>query len=199
MQDEARRRKQPVPLKVPADAKLFQVPGDLCGVLTQDLKAAGIPAVDERGFVLDVHALRHTFASMLAKGGVAPRVTQELMRHSDPRQTNSVYTHLQLHDTKGALDVLPDLTLNVPASARAVGAELLPPTLPLPTGQSGQNGTFPGMTASMNNSRNSHSSGDATAYADKSKRPLTTEVISGRLPLVCPNLVPRLGLEPKTR
>ena len=35
--------------------------------------------------ILDFHALRHTFATMLACAGVSPRVAMELMRHSDRR------------------------------------------------------------------------------------------------------------------
>ena len=52
-----------------------------------DLAAAGIAHVDERGRVLDVHALRTTFGTLLSVAGVPPRVAMELMRHSDLKLT----------------------------------------------------------------------------------------------------------------
>jgi integrase len=57
-----------------------------------DLAAAGISPVDERGRVLDVHALRTTFGTMLSVAGVSPRVAMELMRHSDLKLTMRIYT-----------------------------------------------------------------------------------------------------------
>ena len=47
-----------------------------------DLTAADIEAEDDRGRVLDFHALRHTFISNLARAGVHPRNAQALARHS---------------------------------------------------------------------------------------------------------------------
>jgi integrase len=85
-----------IPDSLSADEPLFHVPLHLVRNLKKDLRAAGIPHRDERGHVVDVHALRHTFGTMLAKGGVMPRVAQELLRHSDPRLTANVYTHLRL-------------------------------------------------------------------------------------------------------
>ena len=60
--------------------------------LRQDLAAAGIPAKDERGRCVDVHALRTTFGTMLSVAGVSPRVAMELMRHSDIKLTMRIYT-----------------------------------------------------------------------------------------------------------
>ena len=59
--------------------------------------------------ILDVHCLRHTFATLLSKSGVVPRMAQELMRHSDIRLTMNVYTHLKLIDTAGAVESLPSI------------------------------------------------------------------------------------------
>jgi integrase len=53
-----------------------------------DLAAAGIPFEDERGFRADFHALRHTFASLLAQAGVSELMRVKLARHSDWRQTD---------------------------------------------------------------------------------------------------------------
>src|SRR5579864_7175375 len=39
------------------------------------------------------HALRHGFATALARQGVHPRVAQRLLGHSDPRITMAIYSH----------------------------------------------------------------------------------------------------------
>ena len=98
-----------VPMALPAGTKLFHVPQDLVGIFDRDLVAAGIKKTDVDGRTLDVHCLRHTFATLLAKAGVVPRMAQELMRHSDIRLTMNVYTHLQLVDTAGAVEALPSI------------------------------------------------------------------------------------------
>ena len=61
---------------LPLDTPLFNVPKGLVRILDRDLIAAGIPKRDERGRTIDVHALRHTFGTLLSKGGVAPRTAQ---------------------------------------------------------------------------------------------------------------------------
>ena len=55
--------------------------------LAKDLTACGIPAENELGRV-DFHALRHTFASILANVGVSELVRVKLARHSEWRQTD---------------------------------------------------------------------------------------------------------------
>jgi integrase len=72
-------------------------------LLRADLAAAGIPPEDEDGRSLDLHGLRHTFITGLAKAGVHPRTAQELARHSDIRLTMRTYTHLQVRDLADAL------------------------------------------------------------------------------------------------
>ena len=54
---------------LPHDAPLFTVPRDLVRILDRDLAAAGIPKRDDRGRTLDVHALRHSFGTLLSVGG----------------------------------------------------------------------------------------------------------------------------------
>ncbi len=92
--------------------KLFRVPAGLVRILNRDLNTAGIPKRDERGRTLDVHALRGTFATLLSKGGVAPRTAQAAMRHSTIDLTMNTYTDPKLLDVCGALDALPSLNLN---------------------------------------------------------------------------------------
>jgi integrase len=76
-------------------------------IIRRDLAAAGIPYEDEHGEVIDFHGLRHTFISALAASGVRPKAAQELARHSTITLTQDYYTHLQLRDQVGALDMLP--------------------------------------------------------------------------------------------
>ncbi|MCU0706642.1 MAG: site-specific integrase [Fimbriiglobus sp.] len=111
-QSEAHGNGETIPKILPGDTPLFAVPVHLARALKADLKAAGIPHTDDRGFVVDAHALWGTFATLLAKGGTNPGIVQELMRHSDPRLTANVYTTLRMTDTRGALDALPSLTTN---------------------------------------------------------------------------------------
>jgi len=91
------------------NAKLFDLPKGwrAAEMLREDLERAGIASEDEQGRVNDFHSLRHTFASLLARANVAPRIAQALMRHSDPRLTLGVYSHLGADDERRALEVLP--------------------------------------------------------------------------------------------
>ncbi|MDE3068434.1 MAG: tyrosine-type recombinase/integrase [Verrucomicrobiota bacterium] len=58
----------------------------------RDLIKAGIPLQDALGRKAVFHSLRHTFGTNLARGGVASRVAMALMRHSDRRLTDKIYT-----------------------------------------------------------------------------------------------------------
>lgn len=73
------------------------------------LERAGIVYIDDRGRRADFHALRHSFGTMLAKSGVAPRVAMALMRHTDMRLTMNVYTDPRIFDLAGAVEKLPSL------------------------------------------------------------------------------------------
>jgi integrase len=123
LQDEARQAGAAIPARLPSDTRLFDVPGRLVKILDRDLVAAGIARRvwvggkwvidkrDDRGRTLDIHALRHTFGTLLSAGGVAPRTAQAAMRHSDIKLTMNVYTDPALLDVRGALDALPLLPL----------------------------------------------------------------------------------------
>ena len=108
-QREALRRRQPPPQVLPPDAPLFVVPAGLVRILDRDLRLADIPKKDARGWTIDVHAMRHTFGTLLSKGNVAPRTAQAAMRHSSLDLTMNIYTDPQLLDVAGALDALPEL------------------------------------------------------------------------------------------
>ena len=76
-------------------------------MLEQDLEAAGVAYVDERGRVLDFHGLRHSFVTNLSH---APsRVAQSLARHKSSAMTDRC-THVRLTDERAALAMMPDLT-----------------------------------------------------------------------------------------
>ncbi len=92
-------------------------------ILNRDLKMAGIPKRDERGKTSDVHALRHTFGTLMSKGGVSPRTAQAAMRHSDIKLTMNVYTDPKLLDVRGAMDTLPTFALNGPMREEATGTD----------------------------------------------------------------------------
>ena len=66
---------------------------------------------DDLGRYADFHALRHTFISNVAAGGVHPKTAQRLARHSTIKLTMDRYTHLRREDLAGALNVLPDLSI----------------------------------------------------------------------------------------
>lgn len=74
-----------------------------------ELTKAGITRIDPRGRRLDFHCLRHTLATTLAIAGVQPRVAMEVMRHSDMRLTQKVYTDASLLPTLAAVSSLPSL------------------------------------------------------------------------------------------
>ncbi len=77
--------------------------------MRKDLKAAGIPFVDEAGKRLDLHALRKTFQMLLTLNGTHLRTTQALMRHSTSKLTESTYTDEGLLPTADAIHALPSL------------------------------------------------------------------------------------------
>jgi len=104
-------QKAPAPARLPAGTPLFGVPIQLVLILDRDLRLAGIPKVDERGWTVDVHALRHTTGTLLSKAGVAPRTAQAVLRHSTLDLTMNTYTDPRLLDVAGAIDALPSLPL----------------------------------------------------------------------------------------
>lgn len=74
---------------------------------------------DRAGRFLDFHALRHSFVSYLIRGGVQPKVTQRLARHSSITLTMDRYTHLLGGNDAEALRALPDLAAPIHATTPA--------------------------------------------------------------------------------
>ena len=203
LQAEARQAGAPIPARLPPDTPLFDVPDKLCKILNRDLRLAGIAKRDDRGRVLDVHALRHTFGTMLSKGGVAPRTAQAAMRHAKIDLTMNVYTDPKLLDVRGALDTLPALPLdgNTPEAqtVRATGTggnldkvvHLVAPTV-APTWCNGtQSGTTADKGTAAGQSAGDGNGIDVTSSPVKTKHPLTSAVNG------CPQMG-ATGLEPVT-
>lgn len=93
---------------------------------------------------VDFHALRHTYLSRLGRSGVSAKVMQMLARHSTVELTIGRYTHAKMLDLAGAVEKLPPLEGNAPASQpemqRATGTDGRAPDLPAESGP--RNGPF---------------------------------------------------------
>ena len=94
--------------KTPA-AAVFKMPRiqSVARMIRQDLTASGIDPADDGTGKLDFHALRHSFASLLAQSGVDVKTAQSLLRHSTPVLTFGVYTHTLRGSEQAAIDRLP--------------------------------------------------------------------------------------------
>jgi len=173
---EARVIGAPMSVKLPHDAPLLNVPAGLIRILDRDLAAAGIPKRDERGRTVDVHAMRHTFATHLSKGGVPPRTAQAALRHSKLELTMNTYTDPRLLDVAGALDVLPTLPLDGKHTERtkATGtdARTIVPLLVPTAGNVSTHGT----TADKIAVKGHGSSNDGSVQPDTVSEPLTRHV-----------------------
>ncbi|MBK7876312.1 MAG: site-specific integrase [Planctomycetes bacterium] len=68
------------------------------------LECAEIDRTDTRGHVIDLHALRHTCATRLARSGVPITTTQKLLGHSTVELTARYYTHVEVEDLRDAIE-----------------------------------------------------------------------------------------------
>lgn len=87
-------------------AKLFDMPENGIRVFERDRIHAKI-AKETKDGIADIHALRHTAATRLARNGVPIATAQRILRHSDPKITMSIYSHLGIMDTHAAVEGLP--------------------------------------------------------------------------------------------
>jgi integrase len=95
------------------------------------LAKAGIAYEDEQKRRADFHALRHTYGTMLARAGIAPRVAMSLMRHTDMNLTMNVYTDPRVFDLAGAVEKLPGLDGPAKVAAEARTSESVSSSLSL--------------------------------------------------------------------
>jgi integrase len=120
--EAALRAGRAVSMRLATGSKLFTVPRDFIKIFDRDLAAAGIAKHDERGRVVDIHALRHTFGTHLSKAGVTPRVAMAAMRHSSLDLTMNIYTDPILLDVGAAVDALPEFSADLPTPIVAAKA-----------------------------------------------------------------------------
>ena len=83
--------------------------GSLYRSFKADCERAGIAMRDPDGRSIDVHSLRRTFGTMLARAGVPLTTTQRLMRHSTPELTAKLYIDVEPIDMAQAVDRLPEI------------------------------------------------------------------------------------------
>lgn len=103
--------------------QLFPLPDPAADMLKEDLKAAQIPYEDDSGLVFDFHSLRHQTGTMLAAAGVAPKVAQTLLRHSDINLTMGIYSHTLTGQESQAVESLPDLSPTGGESQKKTGTD----------------------------------------------------------------------------
>ena len=95
--------------EVEQGGKILSIPASNSSFLkafNRDLEFAGIAKTDDVGRVIHLHALRHSFASLLAREGVHPHVLQGLARHSRVETTMGFYTHILRGDDISAIESL---------------------------------------------------------------------------------------------
>jgi hypothetical protein len=94
-------------------------------ILHRDADAAGIPKRDKRGRTIDVHALRGTFGTYLARAGVDAVTLKALMRHKRIETTLKHYVDDGLLEVDRAVSTLPALLAdpNDTEVARATGTD----------------------------------------------------------------------------
>lgn len=88
----------------PTDRPVFFVPEKTAAMLAADLEAAGIKPTDDKGRVVDFHALRASYITDLIRRGVNPKIVQKLARHSTITLTLDVYTVLDDDELRRALE-----------------------------------------------------------------------------------------------
>lgn len=69
----------------------------------KDFLRAGIVLANDQGLHADLHSLRVTLGTMLARSGVPPQVARRIMRHSRYATTLRYYTHLTRDDSSAAM------------------------------------------------------------------------------------------------
>ncbi len=90
-----------------------------------------IVSEDDEGRVIDLHALRTTFGTRLARAGVAPQIAQRLLRHADYRTTQRHYVVLGLADDAAAIAKMPPIKPTTDDARRATGTDDQPAQPPL--------------------------------------------------------------------
>ena len=123
-------------------------------MLARDLRAAGVEVTDDAGRVVDFHALRHTFVTLLARSRVHPNTAKALARHSTITLTMDRYSHVRREDELEAVDRLPSFDL--PLATEATGTEggsVLASCLASKGGNQGHGRTLDAQSRALENGR----------------------------------------------
>jgi integrase len=72
--------------------------------LSRILERARIERVDAHGDVIDIHAMRHTTASRLARSGAPITHTQRILGHSSVEMTSKYYVHVGVEELREAVE-----------------------------------------------------------------------------------------------
>ena len=161
---------------------LFDVPDKLVRILDRDLAVAGIPKRDDQGRTVDVHAMRGTFATHLARAGVSPVTLKTAMRHSRIETTLKHYADPTLLDVAGAVEMLPSGRAMLVSGSDADAVAL---DVALATGLVGQNVALPDTLAAGRRRRsspvraaNNAADKDVSSMGDIGLEPMTPSLSS---------------------
>jgi len=180
---------------------VFAMPEKTATMIRADLADADIEYRDADGRVCDFHALRHSFVSALARGGVHPKVAQQLARHSTITLTMDRYSHTVVGELAAGLHALPDLSPRPDAERlRATGtADRLPFSLPLSLPKSLPTRGARGMSPCSSSCTESVSAATVTRPANPTKAGVSCASVRDQTPgFVGRKTLRRGGLEPST-
>jgi integrase len=116
----------------PVDALIPNLPERGTKRFHLDRKAAGIEELDKFGRSVDVHSLRYTYCTFLAKRNVSPRVIQKLLRHRTAHLSMQVYLDETQLDHFSAAEGLGTSQVIYEETGTARTKALEPPTAPKP-------------------------------------------------------------------
>jgi integrase len=104
---------------------------------------------DPQGKVVDLHAMRTTLGTNLARAGVAPQIAKDIMRHGDYRTTLKHYTQLHVRDAAAAINQISVPAVEAGDRRAAVGAAVDTAVAPRPgaSGRTSTRGTTRGAAA----------------------------------------------------
>ena len=88
-----------------------------------DLRRANVDYINVKGQRADFHSLRYTLATNLAIAGTPPRISIEIMRHSDIRLTSKTYTDAGLLAVWDKVANLPSFTTGHPVEDSQIDSQ----------------------------------------------------------------------------
>jgi integrase len=104
----------------PPGRPVFVLKKDTAAETTRlDLKAAGVASWE----AFDFHSQRHSYITAVVKSGASVKVAMELARHSDPKLTMAVYSHLTVNDLSQGLEGLAHTLPTVAVSKGLTGTD----------------------------------------------------------------------------